>query len=143
LIVAEEAIAGGEAGLVQSRVAIDRVTGGAYPTALFNEQPVFGGPDTAVRMTLRVENPEPAEVGLLLLVLKDLWTGDLPVGGGAAIGRGRLVGRQASIDLRQGADSLERWEITARDGSLAISGDRDQLEDLVAALGRWLAWTEN
>jgi CRISPR/Cas system CSM-associated protein Csm3 (group 7 of RAMP superfamily) len=36
--------------LVQHRVSIDRFTGGARETALFNEQPAFGGPDTTLTM---------------------------------------------------------------------------------------------
>ena len=30
-----------------------------------------------------------AQAGLLLLVLKDLWSGDLPLGGESSVGRGR------------------------------------------------------
>jgi len=36
-------------------------------------------------------------VGLLLLLLKDLWTGDLPLGGESSVGRGRLKGKTASL----------------------------------------------
>lgn len=73
--------------LVQNRIAIDRFTGGAYHGALFDEQPIFGG-DVTIELELR--NPKEYEIGLLLLLLKDLWTSDLPVGGESSIGRGRL-----------------------------------------------------
>ena len=87
---------------MQSRVKLDRFTGGSYPQALFSQEPVIGGADTLVQIELalrqRMTDPEAlrqAQVGLLLLILKDLWTGDLPLGGESSVGRGRLSGRSA------------------------------------------------
>lgn len=76
----------------QTRVAIDRFTQGVVDTALFDEQTDAGGRAT-VRLELR--NPEPGELGLVLLVLKDLLNGSLPVGGTASVGRGFLRGSAA------------------------------------------------
>lgn len=42
---------------VQGRVKIDRFTSGAYPGALFNEQPAFGTPETRVTIGLSLRNP--------------------------------------------------------------------------------------
>jgi CRISPR/Cas system CSM-associated protein Csm3 (group 7 of RAMP superfamily) len=92
---------GGRFDLVQSRVAIDRFTGGALDTALFTEQPVFGGEQTEVQVRLKLINPTKAEVGLVLLLLKDLWTGDLPLGGEISVGRGRLKGKQATLTWKR------------------------------------------
>ncbi len=83
--------------LVQNRIAIDRFTGGALHGALFNEQPIFGNDKTSLEIKLTLRQPEDAEIGLLLLLLKDLWTGDLTVGGTSSIGRGRLQGKKATI----------------------------------------------
>ncbi len=85
--------------LVQSRVKIDRFTGGSYPTALFTQQPAFGGEQATVKLHITLQRPEDAQIGLLLLVLKDLWTGDLPLGGESSVGRGRLQGRHATLTL--------------------------------------------
>ena len=91
------------ASLVQTRVKIDRFTGGAYEGALFTEQPLIGKPDSEVELhlTLRVpcdaKEPDQRELGLLMLLLKDLWTGDLPVGGESGIGRGRLKGKRSNL----------------------------------------------
>jgi len=147
LSVSEQVIDGGCTDLAQSRVSIDRFTGGAYPTALFDEQPVFARPDTLVRFTLRLTPPhsadgaavalkEKAEIGLLLLVLKDLWTGDLPLGGEQAVGRGRLRGRGADVTLPDG----QEVGITTRgeNGGLIVS-DPLALENYVAALHEWVA----
>lgn len=80
--------------LVQTRIAIDRFTGGAYHGALFSEQPVFGSGEEHLELELELRNPEDHEIGLFLLLLKDLWTEDLPVGGASSIGRGRLQGKK-------------------------------------------------
>lgn len=73
-----------------NRVRIDRLTQGVVPGALFDEEPWFDG-KACVRIELR--NPEKGETGLLLLLLKDLLSGDLSVGGTASIGRGLFDGR--------------------------------------------------
>ena len=100
---------------VQNRVKLDRFTGGAYPGALFAQQPVFGkdGGKTEVnivielRKTRKSEAVFSAQVGLLLMVLKDLWTEDLPLGGEQSVGRGRLIGKQAEITL-----GTDHWTLT-------------------------------
>lgn len=101
LKVTEQVINNVQAELVQNRVSIDRFTGGALETALFNEQPVFGGKDSRLTLTLHLRNPKDFEIGLLLQLLKDLWTGDLPVGGESSVGRGRLQGLSAKL-IRSG-----------------------------------------
>ena len=63
-----------------------------------------------------------AKVGLLLHVLKDLWTGDLAVGGESGVGRGRLSGYRAILDY---AD--KHWEITTEENEqIKIAGDSGQ-----------------
>ena len=110
-----------------TRVAIDRFTGGAYEGALFTEQPLVGTEDSEVELVLTLRNPENADVGLLLLLLKDLWTGDLPIGGESGVGRGRLHGREASLKLGE-----DEWSIKENpDGSLQLPSDAKQLEDFV------------
>lgn len=93
-VTIDESTIAGQTDLVQTRVKIDRFTGGAFESALFAEQPAFGGGFT---LKLALREPADAEVGLLLLVLKDLWTGFLPVGGSSSVGRGRLKGARAAV----------------------------------------------
>jgi hypothetical protein len=117
--------------LVQSRIKIDRFTGGAYPTALFSEQPVFAKDDTELTLYLELLSPKDYEIGLLLLLLKDLWTGDLPLGGEISVGRGRLEGKSAELRLQR--DDVEQvWRISAENGALRIEGNRQQLESFVS-----------
>jgi len=82
---------------VHTRLKIDRFTGGAFPGALFSQQPVFAKKETQVKLQIELDYPKPADIGLLLLLLKDLWTGDLPVGGESSVGRGRLRGNSATL----------------------------------------------
>lgn len=87
--------------VLQTRVAIDRWTGGASDQALFEEAPLRGSEGTSqksrVRLRLRLEDPKGPDIGLLLLALKDLWFGLLPIGGQSSIGRGSLRGLHAQV----------------------------------------------
>ena len=126
--------------LVQNRIAIDRFTGGAYHGALFQEQPIFGG---SVCIELELRNPKDDEIGLLLLLLKDLWTSDLPVGGESSIGRGRLKGINADL-IRHHPQNPKQWQIRQSNGNLQIEDEsdlsksetlvKDELEQFVKAL---------
>jgi CRISPR/Cas system CSM-associated protein Csm3 (group 7 of RAMP superfamily) len=138
--VAETAITGGKTDLVQHRVRIDRFTGGAYPGALFNQQPLFGTDATRVSIELTIDRESEqleAEAGLLLLVLKDLWTEDLALGGESSIGRGRLQGLEATIAMDN-----RQWRICEQGGTLAIEGDAEALEQFVRSFHGQLSHKE-
>lgn len=137
VLVNEELITGGQ-DLVQTRIKIDRFTGGTMEGALLEEVPHFGG-EVKLRMWLR--NPSDAEVGLLLLVLKDLWLGDLPLGGESSIGRGRLHGVKATF-RRSREDEITMSE-EARNGAVTFTAENaaDRLESYVNAFRR-VDWTE-
>jgi CRISPR/Cas system CSM-associated protein Csm3 (group 7 of RAMP superfamily) len=94
---------------VQTRVSIDRFTGGVRAGLLFEEMPVWGNEKRPARWQLRwrLWHPERIEIGLLLQVLKDLWLGDLAIGGGAGIGRGVLQGEKATLTLLD--DATNTW----------------------------------
>ena len=130
-LIVEESEITDSATLVQNRVALDRFTGGAFDTALFAEAPAVGG---EVRLTLTVRNPTEADKGLLLLLLRDLWTGDLALGGTSNIGRGRLRGLNATITDLRGSEQPETWTIKQGDEGLTVHGEQQALEDLVKAL---------
>jgi len=119
--------------LVQQRIKIDRFTGSSFPAALFNEQPVFENKDTEIRMKIAIQKPKNAHIGILLLVLKDIWTGDLPIGGEASIGRGRLRGKKADITYkRSNLNTPQKWTIKKKCyGKLEILGDEVKLESFI------------
>jgi hypothetical protein len=64
--------------------------------ALFEEAPLWHQQERFC-CHITVEQAQAWEVGLWLLLLKDLWTGRTTVGGGRAIGRGRLNCRTARM----------------------------------------------
>ena len=134
LIVKEAIIQNGNMDYIQNRVKIDRFTGGAYASALINEQPVFANNDTLVTIELELRIPEDAEIGLLLLLLKDLWTEDLPLGGESSIGRGRLKGKCATITI----EGTPPYQLTDINGSVIANGEqRTKLETYITALNNY------
>ena len=84
-----------------TRIAIDRFTGGTSSGSLFDEQVHTGG---GVTVKIELIEPEKGETGLLLLLIKDLLTGEIPVGGSTSVGRGILKGT-ASIVLDENGRS--------------------------------------
>lgn len=130
----------GNLDLVQSRVKIDRFTGGAYPQALFSEQPLWGGPESKVTVELELRHPKEAEIGLLLLVLKDLWTGDLPLGGESSVGRGRLEGRKATL-AHVTPQQTREWILTQGEGD-TLNFSQGKPEELEAFVAAFLAYKE-
>ncbi|MBD2150640.1 hypothetical protein H6F44_10985 [Pseudanabaena sp. FACHB-1277] len=109
--------------LVQTRIAIDRFTGGAMHGALFDAQPIFSG---EVELKLELRNPQDYEIGLLLLLLKDLWTEDLPIGGESSIGRGRLKGKEAILNS-QSSTIQQEWKIeNGTENSLIVKDLKDE-----------------
>ena len=85
---------------MQNRIQIDRFTGGTIESALFDSMPVFPVPNDEaqlVNLTLTIHKPLPSQKGLLLLLLKDLYTSELPIGGEKNVGRGLLKGTKATV----------------------------------------------
>jgi CRISPR/Cas system CSM-associated protein Csm3 (group 7 of RAMP superfamily) len=130
----EEALINDPLDLVLTRVKIDRFTGGSLPTALFSEQPAFGrlNRETTVKIRLKLEDASAADIGLLLLVLKDLWTSDLPLGGESSVGRGRLKGKFATLTYDD-----ESWMFMRLDDrTIHVEGDKERLEAFVSTFVR-------
>jgi CRISPR/Cas system CSM-associated protein Csm3 (group 7 of RAMP superfamily) len=117
--------------LVQTRVKIDRFTGGAMDSALFDAAPVFSdGEQQAVNIKFRLRNAKPCEIGLLLLLLKDLWTSDLPIGGESSIGRGRLKGKSACLSYKNGTGSWHASLDRIDDSKVKIDGIENNTEKI-------------
>lgn len=68
-----------------TRIRIDRFTQGVFENALYDEEPDYGG---HARVVFELRGPRDGELGLVLLLVKDLLSGDLAVGGTASVGRG-------------------------------------------------------
>ena len=116
----------------QDRVAIDRFTGGSLQSALFNEKPVYPCPikaetETNVQLRLTLEEPEKAEIGLLLLTLRDFWYGHAALGGETSNGRGTLCGIKAKLIYKNTLDPSDTkgWKLTHQGKCMTIESDDD------------------
>ncbi len=104
---------------VQTRIRLDRFTQAPVEGGLFNSAPVWRvhQEDDSGKVTLwwRIRDYQPGEAALLLHLLRDLWTGDLPLGGEKNIGRGRLEGfvaevsfpNQPAVQIKQQEEGIE------------------------------------
>jgi len=130
-MVVEENVINNVTAAIQSRIKVDRFTGGVIKGALFDSMPLWAldGEQEMVVLKVAIKDYQNWEAGLLLLLLKDLWTGDLPVGGEKNIGRGVLKGKRAEISF----DGQQVTITNLFDNQLQITGDKEKLENLVAA----------
>lgn len=125
---------------IQHRIRIDRFTGGVINNALFDSMPIWSseGDEHMVSLELIIDDYKEWEAGLMLLVLKDLWTGDLAIGGEKSIGRGILEGQRAivSFDNRQIILEQKADRLVVRDEHSNSDWDKQiaqELENLVKA----------
>ena len=126
-IYVEEYPVSNVASKIQSRIAIDRFTGGALEGALFQEKPVFHENNIPhIQINLTLEEPEEEEMGLLLLVLRDLWSGDVALGGGVSNGRGTLQGGEATI-VSQKETKATTCKLTMNNGKIAIVEGKEDI----------------
>ena len=143
-LVVHEAVVEDVRTLVQNRIRVDRFTGGAMENYLFNEAPIFGSKGSHLTLELVLRKPHPYEIGLLLLLLKDLWTGDLPMGGESSVGRGRLRGESATLRHVQDGNTT-KWIIEPDGEGLKVTANPEpddvwqSLERFVQALSDYLA----
>lgn len=89
LRISESIISGGER-MRPSRIRIDRFSQAVVKGALFDEEAHYNG---KLRITFELRSSCKAQAGLLLLVLKDLILGDIPIGGAGSVGRGIVKGK--------------------------------------------------
>ncbi|MBT5710012.1 hypothetical protein HOI71_03135 [Candidatus Poribacteria bacterium] len=142
LVVGENYVSNGTTDLYQNRIRIDRFTAGVVDSALFDENPVYPKDDgsTSVPIVLRLRDPQPHEIGLLLHLVKDLWTGDLPVGGTTSVGRGSLLGKHVTLNYT-GGDSPLNGVIKREGKGAGVTLDglaAEQLNCYSEALATWV-----
>jgi CRISPR/Cas system CSM-associated protein Csm3 (group 7 of RAMP superfamily) len=98
-VIVEETLIEEADEIIQTRIKIDRFTGGTLSGALFDSQPLWRKDNSNKMINIRIKllNYQNWEAGLMLLILKDLWNEDLPIGGEKNVGRGILQGLEATI----------------------------------------------
>ena len=113
----------------QPRIRVDRFTGGAMNGALFQDHPVRKGKGKQLVFPLRmtVKDCSDSEAGLVLLLVKDLMTGQITLGANRTIGYGRIKGNSVAVQYH--------GESYGIDGTGKVTeGESTKLEALVQAL---------
>lgn len=131
-VLVEETIIENAVSELQNRIKIDRFTGGTINSALFDSMPLWNSNNlNSVTIKLKINDFKQWEAGLLMLVLKDFWTEDLPIGGEKNVGRGILSGNMAIIRWNN-----KELKIEKDDGRLKLSSktDADELNSFVKQL---------
>lgn len=126
-VLVEETIIENAIPELQNRIKIDRFTGGTIKSALFDSMPLWNSNNSnSVTVKLKIIDFKESEqwaAGLLMLILKDLWTEDLPIGGEKNVGRGILSGNMAIIRWNKKELTIEK-----NDGRLKFSSETDAKE---------------
>lgn len=122
----------------QPRIRVDRFTGGAMNGALFQDHPVRNTKGDAMTFPLRmtVKNCNDAEAGLVMLLVKDLMTGQVTLGANRTIGYGRVQGKSVTIQYHGESYTIDG-------NGKVISGEAAHLENLVIALQQCIKETVN
>jgi CRISPR/Cas system CSM-associated protein Csm3 (group 7 of RAMP superfamily) len=113
---------------IQQRIKTDRFTGGTINGALFDSMPVFANDYINTnKLIMELKNPIDSEIGLVLLILKDLWTEDLAIGGEKSVGRGVLMGKRVVILYKD-------MNVVIDDINSVFAKDKNKLQKYVDAL---------
>lgn len=128
LYVDETYIKAGVKEYAQPRTRIDRITGGVVRSALFSTKPIWQEEKgkATVHIHFEIKDAKEEEVGLALLLLRDMWLGKVAIGGEKSIGRGTLSGISAKVSYNGEYELAENGKV--------ITGDKDKLESYVKAL---------
>ena len=102
-VTAYDCIINNSTTITYNKIKVDRFTGGVRKGALTNDKPVKG--DVTLKAKYKLfyndssENPalNKSAVAAIALVFRDICIGNVPLGGGNSIGRGRIEGKELTI----------------------------------------------
>ena len=117
---------------VNTRNRIDRITGGVMDNALFTTVPVYqkekGSSAMKIKFCIKTGASKSdgealsnqAEIGLALLLFRDLWQGRIAIGGETGVGRGTLKGISGTFIIEGCKYSMNaKGEITCENGNVS------------------------
>lgn len=128
---------------INTRNRIDRITGGVMDNALFTTVPVYqkeeGRPAIKIKFCIKPvktgnkgeTKSNPAEIGLALLLFRDLWQGRIAIGGETGVGRGTLKGISGEFTI----DGC-KYSMNAKGEVICENGDVGRLDEYVRTLAR-------
>ena len=114
-----------------TRNKIDRFTGGTLQGTLFTTKPLYqkNFPAPTLHVHFEIVDAKDFEVGLALFLLRDLWLGNVAVGGEKSIGRGTLKGLSAKINFGGATYELD-------EGGKVV-GDATTLSEFAKSIKSW------
>ncbi len=114
-----------------SRNRIDRFTGGTINGALYTVEPIWQQDKnkSTVQFDFYVHNCSEAEAGLILLLIKELWYGNMAIGSDKSIGRGVFKGIIGKINYKGNTIYVEDDH-----GYIVVAENGNLLEGYVKAL---------
>ena len=92
----------------QKRIHIDKFTGGVMYGGLFSETPAYG----TLKICVDLEKEDKKAAGLLLMALRDLGIGILPLGSGSSIGRGYISG--TVLQIKNGTEIVAKIDLRTK-----------------------------
>lgn len=115
--------------VVHTRNKIDRFTGGTLQGTLFTTKPAYQKNFDAptLKIHFEIKDAKDFEAGLALFLLRDLWLGNVAVGGEKSVGRGTVRGQSAEINFKGKTFTLDM-------NGKVVDGDAAELENLSSAL---------
>ena len=113
----------------QIRTRIDRFTGGVMTGALFQDHPIRNtkGKQLTFPLRITVKDCSDSEAGLVLLLVKDLMTGQITLGANRTIGYGRIKGNNVAVQYHGESYGIDN-------AGKVTEGEATKLEALVQAL---------
>ncbi len=113
----------------QTRIAIDKFTSAPINGALFNELCLWSIEDDKIHFTTSIElwntKNHHRYLALLMLAMKDIWSGFLAVGSEANIGRGWLKGHKLSATWIENSKILQLEIDRKTDNNIKISSNEN------------------
>lgn len=85
--------------VIYSKTKIDRFTGGIIKGQKMEEEPVTGKVLLRGNLKINKKTEEDEAIGLIALIFRDIAKGELTLGSGNNIGRGRIKGNQLKISI--------------------------------------------
>ncbi len=94
---------------IYSKIKLNRFTGGVSMGQKKEEEPVIGKVNIKGILKLKNESYDKEAIALIALIFRDIAKGELSLGSGNSVGRGRVEGRKLKIFM--GEEVLFNWDI--------------------------------
>lgn len=115
---------------LQSRIHVDKFTGGVMQTGLFTEKTVSG--HVVMRITVEKRGDTQASAGMILLALRDLASGLWNLGSGYNVGRGFITIEKVHMRIPG-----EKDVIISFSGDGNITDEKERIQEVLRSVQTW------